>query len=128
MDNNNYQPMYEQPKQTPYSTPQDVQQKTDHFFSQALAATIMSVFPIASIIALIKGKAILPEIVDYIASCTALGITIPGKLKTAKILATVGKFAGLGFTIYYGISFAFLAIYFIFAFCIFFLGFMGSLL
>lgn len=96
MENNNYQTVNEQP--------QDIRTKTEYFFSQALAATIMSVFPVASIIALIKGKAILPDIIALIEKYDSLGIACPGKLKTAKILAMVGKFAGLGFTIYYAVG------------------------
>ena len=116
MDNNNYQPQNEQTQGPKYSAPeyqnlskpadlpQDIHQKIEELFSQALAATIMSVFPVASIIALIKGKAILPDIIALIEKYDSLGIACPGKLKTAKILAMVGKFAGLGFTIYYAVG------------------------
>ncbi len=139
MDYNEYQPVYEQTQEPQQyvpeyqkpsqlnDIPQDIQQKTEGFFGQALASTIMSVFPVASIIALIKGKAILPEIIALITSCTSLGISVPGKLKTAKILATIGKFAGLGFTIYYGVCAAFLALYFTFAMFVSFIGIIGNL-
>lgn len=106
MENNNYQTVNEQP--------QDIRTKTEYFFSQALAATIMSIFPVVSIVALFKGKSLLPRIVDFITACTQQGISIPGKLRAAKVLATVGKFAGLGFTIYWAACLIYLVVFMLF--------------
>lgn len=131
MDNNNYQTVNEQTQSPQYATsepaktnvlPQDVQQRIDNIFGKALAATIMAEFPIASIIALIFGKNALIEILSLIEECTARGIRYPGKLRAAKILATIGKFAGLGFTIFWGAYLAFFVLYFGFIFFMFILA------
>ena len=141
MDNNNYQPqnqqpqyeqpqyqqpmyqqpIYQQPPQ-PNILPPDIKQRIDNVFGKALAATIMAEFPIASIIALIFGKNALIEILSLIEECTARGIRYPGKLRAAKILATIGKFAGLGFTIFWGAYLAFFVLYFGFIFFMFILA------
>lgn len=139
MDQNNYQAQYQQPSNHQNPNPQDanqqyrqpyqmnafpfdLQQKIDSVFGKALAATIMAEFPIASIIALIFGKNALTEILSLIEECAARGIRYPGKLRAAKILATIGKFAGLGFTIFWAAYLAFIVLYFGFFFFVFILG------
>ncbi len=140
MDNNNYQPIYGQPQeiqepqfsapdyqapqfeqpayQQPSQTnilPPDIQQRINNVFGKALAATIMSQFPVASIIAIFFGNNALKEIVTLMEICKTLNIHLPGKLKAARVLALVGKFVGLGCTILWGVYLAFFAAYFLFA-------------
>lgn len=91
---------------------QNNQEKIEKFFSRALASTIMSVFPVVSVVALFKSRSLLLDIVDLIAFYPSQGVAIPGKLRAAKILATVGKFAGLGCTIYYTVSLAWTSLWF----------------
>lgn len=133
MDYNNYQPQYQQPQyeQSQYQQPMyqqpiyqqppqpdilppDIQQMVDSVFGKALAATIMSEFPITSIIAFFLGNNAFKTTNEIVEICAALGIRIPGKLKAARILSRIGKFAGLGFSIFWGCYFGFILAYVLF--------------
>ncbi len=134
MDNNNYQtqfqqPQFEQPSQAPQSSypdyqqpPQpnilspDIQQRIDNVFGKALAATIMSEFPIASIIAIFFGNNALKEVNYLIEICKSMGVRLPGKLVAGRILALVGKISGIVCTCIYGSLAVFYTFYFIFIF------------
>lgn len=131
MDNNNYQPVYEQPQQTqqpqfeqpvyqqpaqPNILPPDIQQRIDDVFGKALASTIMSEFPIASIIAIFFGNNALKEIMELMDICRTMGMRLPGKLVAARILGIVGKISGIVCTCIYAGLAVFYAFYFIFFF------------
>ncbi|MBR4287241.1 MAG: hypothetical protein IKT55_06020 [Clostridia bacterium] len=134
MDNNNYQPVYEQPQQTqqpqfeqpvyqqpaqPNILPPDIQQRIDGVFGKALASTIMSEFPIASIIAIFFGNNALKEIMELMDICRTMGMRLPGKLVAARILGIVGKISGIVCTCIYAGLAVFYAFYFILFFGMF---------
>ena len=100
MDNNKHQPQDEQSN----VIPADFQQRINKVFGKALAAIIMTQIPLCCFISLFLGNNALKAANEIINLCSSYGIPIPGKLKTAKVLARVGKFVGLGFSIYYSIS------------------------
>ena len=136
MDNNNYQPQYqqEQYQQPQYQQPQyqqpvqtnilppDIQQRIDGVFGKALASTIMSEFPIASIIAIFFGNNALKEIMELMDICRTMGIRLPGKLVAARILGIVGKISGIVCTCIYAGLAAFYSLYF----GLLFLAFLGG--
>ena len=133
MDYNNYQPQYQQPQyeQPQYQQPMyqqpiyqqptqpdilppDIQQMVDSVFGKALASTIMSEIPVASIIAFFFGNNAFKTTNEIVEICVARGIRVPGKLKAARILSRIGKFAGLGFSIFWGCYFGFILAYVLF--------------
>lgn len=126
MDNNNYQPQYQQPQyqqpQQSNNLPTDIQQRINAIFGKALAAAIMSEFPVASIIAIFFGNNALKEVNSLIDICRSMGIRLPGKLVAARILAIVGKISGIVCTCIYAGLAAFYSLYFV----IFFSAFMLS--
>lgn len=130
MDQNNYQPVYEQPVyqqptyQQPNALPFDIQQGIEKAFSKSLAAIIMSGlgFPIVSLIGMIFGSGALKIITELYSNCTLAGVTAPGKLKTAKILATIAKWLGLANTIMWALLAAFYAFYFVFLIFVMIIG------
>ena len=131
MDNNNYQPqyqqaqyqqpVYQQPAQ-PNILPPDIQQRIGGVFGKALASTIMSEFPIASIIAIFFGNNALKEIMELMDICRSMGVRLPGKLVAARILGIVGKISGIVYTCIY----AGLAAFYSFYFGLLFLAFLGG--
>lgn len=141
MDNNNYQPQYQQPQyqqpqyqqpqyqQPQYQQPQqsnnlptDIQQRINAIFGKALAAAIMSEFPVASIIAIFFGNNALKEIMELMDICRSMGVRLPGKLVAARILGIVGKISGIVCTCIY----AGLAVFYAFYFGLLFLAFLGA--
>lgn len=130
MDNNNYQPQYQQAQyqqpqyqqpvyQQPNILPPDIQQRIDGVFGKALASTIMSEFPIASIIAIFFGNNALKEIMELMDICRTMGMRLPGKLVAARILGIVGKISGIVCTCIYAGLAVFYAFYFILIFGMF---------
>ena len=129
---NNYQPRpeqaqdtsayYQQPSQ-PNTLPSDINQRINDVFGKALAAAIMSEFPIASIIAIFFGNNALKDVVCLTDIYRSMGIRIPGKLIAARILGIVGKISGIVCTCLYG---GLALIYAFEFFLIFSLGMLGS--
>lgn len=136
MENNNYQPQNNQPQynqpqynqppysQPPYAYPQYGQPQynqpypapeTPDFLPKAIAAVVMSEFPIASIIAIVVGANNRRRIQDYL----AMGGKRTPKVRVSSILSTVGLWLGVGMTIFY-------AIYFFIYFMAFFVGMHSS--
>lgn len=109
MEDNNYQPQYNQPYNQPqYPQPQnDYPQygqqypamETPDFLPKAIAAAVMSEFPVASIIAIIVGANNRRRIQDYL----AMGGKMTPKVRVSHILSTVGLWLGVGMTIIWGI-------------------------
>ncbi|MBQ8183998.1 MAG: hypothetical protein IJ025_08905 [Clostridia bacterium] len=144
MENNNYQPQieqteFEQPAQDsqasvhtfqqttqPNVLPPDIQQRINDVFGKALAAAIMSEFPVASIIAIFFGNNALKEIVALTEICRSMGIRLPGKLVAGRILGIVGKIAGIVYTCIYGGFAVIYSFYFIIIFLVFFADIIGS--
>ena len=108
MEDNNYQPQYNQPyNQTQYPQPQyDYPQygqqlpeiDTPDFLPKAIATVVMSQFPVASIIAIVFGANNKRNIRDYL----AMGGKMTPKVRVSHILSTVGLWLGVGATIIYG--------------------------
>ncbi len=123
MDNNNYQPQYQQPQyQQPQQSnllPAEIQQRINAIFGKALAAAIMSEFPVASIIAIFFGNNALKEVNSLMDICRSMGIRLPGKLVAARILGIVGKISGIVCTCIYAGLAVFYAFYFILIFGMF---------
>ena len=108
MEDNNYQPQYNQP----YNQPQYPQPQNDYpqygqqlpeidtpdFLPKAIAAVVMSQFPVASIIAIVFGANNKRSIRDYL----AMGGKMTPKVRVSHILSTVGLWLGVGATIIYG--------------------------
>jgi hypothetical protein len=141
MENNNYQPQNNQPQYTqpqynqpqynqppyshpPYAYPQYGQPQynqpypapeTPDFLPKAIAAVVMSEFPIASIIAIAVGASNRRRIQEYL----AMGGKRTPKVRVSSILSTVGLWLGVGMTIFY-------AIYFFIYFMAFFVGMHSS--
>ena len=111
MEDNNYQPQYNQP----YNQPQYPQPQNDYpqygqqlpeidtpdFLPKAIATVVMSQFPVASIIAIVFGANNKRNIRDYL----AMGGKMTPKVRVSHILSTVGLWLGVGATILYGIYF-----------------------
>lgn len=114
MEDNNYQPQYNQPQynQPQYNQPQNgypqygqpqygqpyPAPETPDFLPKAIAAAVMSEFPVASIIAIIVGANNRRRIQDYL----AMGGKMTPKVRVSHILSTVGLWLGVGMTILYG--------------------------
>lgn len=108
MEDNNYQPQYNQPYNQPqYPQPQkDYPQygqqlpeiDTPDFLPKAIATVVMSQFPVASIIAIVFGANNKRNIRDYL----AMGGKMTPKVRVSHILSTVGLWLGVGATILYG--------------------------
>lgn len=108
MEDNNYQPQYNQP----YNQPQYPQPQNDYpqygqqfpeidtpdFLPKAIATVVMSQFPVASIIAIVFGANNKRNIRDYL----AMGGKMTPKVRVSHILSTVGLWLGVGATIIYG--------------------------
>lgn len=108
MEDNNYQPQYNQP----YNQPQYPQPQNDYpqygqqlpeidtpdFLPKAIATVVMSQFPVASIIAIVFGANNKRNIRDYL----AMGGKMTPKVRVSHILSTVGLWLGVGATILYG--------------------------
>ena len=108
MEDNNYQPQYNQP----YNQPQYPQPQNDYpqygqqlpeidtpdFLPKAIATVVMSQFPVASIIAIVFGANNKRNIRDYL----AMGGKMTQKVRVSHILSTVGLWLGVGATILYG--------------------------
>ena len=109
-ENNNgyYQPNQgtvppQQPYQPYVAADPEVEACVESAFSKGLAATIMSGFPVASIIAISFGSTAvnLAERAKYIA--TQRGTRPGGKNSAANILGKVGKYVGIAMTIFWGV-------------------------
>ena len=123
MENNNYnnqqqnyqQPNYQQPNyqqpyggQQPYGQPyqQPYQQYDPNydetasaFLKSAIIGCVLAGFPVASIVAIFKGKGNRKKILEYIDQG---GMHTP-KIKTASCLSRAAIYGGIGMTIFYGI-------------------------
>ncbi|MBE5939891.1 MAG: hypothetical protein E7266_05780 [Lachnospiraceae bacterium] len=97
-----------------------LEQYIDAAFSKALAAAIMSNFPIASIIAIFTGIKSLKIIEEADAYAAENGLKAGGKRIAAKILGMVGKIQGIVMTAIYGA----LLLFYLF-FIVFFIGIYG---
>ena len=107
MEDNNYQPQYNQQQYTypqndypQYNQPYPAPGAPD-FLPKAIAAVIMSEFPVASIIAIVFGAHNRADIQDYL----AMGGKMTPKVRVSHILSTVGLWMGVGMTIFYGVYF-----------------------
>lgn len=119
MEDNNYQPQYNQPQYNQpqngypqYGQPQYDQPypapETPDFLPKAIAAAVMSEFPVASIIAIIVGANNRRRIQDYL----AMGGKMTPKVRVSHILSTVGLWLGVGMTIIWGIYFLYFCLIF----------------
>ena len=108
-NNQNYQPPYgyNQPPVYGYNpVPNaDIAACVDSAFGKGLAAAILAEFPIGSIIAIALGSsaAELSEKANMMAA--SRGTSAGGKNVAARVLGLVGKFAGIGFTIFWAFYF-----------------------
>ena len=116
MEDNNYQPQYNQPYNQPqypqpqndypqYGQPQYNQQypaqETPDFLPKAVTATALAFVPVASIVAIILGAANRGRIRKYLAN----GGRRTAKVRVSSILSNVGLWTGVGMTIFYAIYF-----------------------
>lgn len=102
------QPVYQQPYQAypQYSSPrpEDVpglQSMVESAFGKGLASTIMSPFPIASIIAIIMGAKAKGQVSEADRLAAQYGTKAPGKRTAAKILGNIGFGLGIGMTVFW---------------------------
>lgn len=86
----------------------------DSAFGKGLAAAIMCEIPVASIIAIFMGNSAVSLVQQAEQMAAQYGISAGGKCTAAKVLGKVGKFAGIGFTIFYVLYFGFLFLYLLF--------------
>lgn len=117
MDNNNYQPQYQQSN----PIPPHLQQEINAAFGKALAALIMAglSLPISSLIGSIMGGNVFKSVLDLYNNCSIQGVRVPNKLRTAKILAIIGKWLGFANVITYIVLIAFYFCYFVLIFGVF---------
>lgn len=92
----------------------EVDKRVDSIFGKALAATIMSVFPVASIVAIFLGFDAMKSINKTKELADKYGVGIGGKGKAAKVLSMVGTIAGGALTAYYTVCALFVFIYVLF--------------
>ena len=106
------QPVYAQPPVQPVgpTVEQVVHDLADKAFGKALAAAIMSAFPITSIIAIVMGSGALKLVNQARDIATPYGIFGGGKYIAARVLALVGKYTGIAMTIFWGLYFLIFAI------------------
>ena len=97
------QPMYVQQTQ-PNPLPSDIAQKIDKAFVKALVAIILTQVPLGCFVSIFLGSRANKATNEIIGLFASYGISTPGKLRAANVLARIGKFIGIGFTIYYTIS------------------------
>lgn len=74
-------------------------------FGRALAATICSAFPVASIVAIVLGVRALEAWKKATAAAAEHGFKLTGKNIAVRVLALVGKIAGIVMTAFWGIYF-----------------------
>jgi len=84
--------------------------KIEANFGKALAATICSAFPVASIVAIVLGNNALKEWVEAKAMADRGGFRLTGKHVPTRVLALVGKITGIVMTAFWGVYFLILAI------------------
>lgn len=89
----------------------EVQQLAEQAFKKGLTATILSQFPVASIIAIFMGSKGCKLVAETRELANARGVKGGGKYIAANVLSKVGKFAGIGYTIFWGIYGAFISLY-----------------
>lgn len=102
---------YPQPVYAPrpvYVVDPDVAALTGTAFSKGLAAAIMCQFPVASVIAIFYGSKAMNAVVTARDVAARRGVRAPKKLIAAKILGTVGKFAGIGYTVFWAVYLTYL--------------------
>lgn len=87
----------------------------DSAFAKSLAATIMSQFPVVSIVAIFMGSSGLELVRQAEQMAAQYGISAGGKCTAAKVLGKVGKFAGIGYTIFWVLYFGLFFLYLLFA-------------
>lgn len=106
------QPVYTQPPVQPVgpTVEQVVHDLAEKAFGKALAAAIMSAFPITSIIAIVMGSGALKLVNQARDIATPYGIFGGGKYIAARVLALVGKYSGIAMTIFWGLYFFIIAI------------------
>ena len=75
----------------------------DGVFGKAIASCICSCFPVASIVGIILGSKVLSERLRAQKLAESIGRRLKGKSIPVKILGMVGKWTGVGMTIFYGI-------------------------
>lgn len=86
----------------------DIEANVNSAFGKGLAAAILAEFPIGSIIAIALGSsaANMSEQANMMAA--SRGTTAGGKNVAARVLGLVGKFAGIGFTIFWAVYFVYI--------------------
>lgn len=108
-NNQNYQPPYgyNQPPVYGYNpVPNaDIEANVNSAFGKGLAAAILAEFPIGSIIAIAMGSSAANMAEQANMMAASRGTSAGGKNVAARVLGLVGKFAGIGFTIFWGIYF-----------------------
>ena len=75
---------------------------TDEAFSTGLASVIMAGFPVASIIAIFKGRKAQTLAKEAEDMASAYGFSAGGKNVAAKVMGIVGKIDGIVCTAFYG--------------------------
>lgn len=115
---NYQQPNYQQPYGGQYSQPyqQQAYQQIDPnydetasgFLKSAIIGCVLAGFPVASIIAIFKGKGNRKKILEYLEQG---GMHTP-KIKTASCLSRAATYGGIGMTIFYGIYFLYFGLIF----------------
>lgn len=79
--------------------PDDVQQRIGKTLGKAIAAVIMMQVPFLSFVSFFLGLTASKTVKELYKLCLANGIAVPAKLKIVKILANIGKFVGLAYSI-----------------------------
>ena len=83
----------------------DIEAQVNSAFGKGLAAAILAEFPIGSIIAIALGSGAANMAEQANAMAASRGTSAGGKNVAARVLGLVGKFAGIGFTIFWAIYF-----------------------
>ena len=79
--------------------PDNFQQRVDKSLGKAIASVIMMQVPFLSFVSFFLGLNASKTVKEFYKLCRARGIAIPAKLKIVKVLANIGKFVGLAYSI-----------------------------
>lgn len=79
--------------------PDNFQQRVDKSLGKAIAAVIMMQVPFLSFVSFFLGLSASKTVKEFYKLCLARGIAVPAKLKLVKVLANIGKFVGLAYSI-----------------------------
>lgn len=135
MENNNYSqqqynPQYQQTYQQPYTPVQqpapaydpEYEAKAKDFLTKAIVSCCIASLPIGSFIAIAMATKNRAALLDYIAK----GGMHTTKVQVSSALSRAGKYAGIGFSVFWGIYLTYVAIALIVTFVAIIAGLSGN--